>query len=175
MPAFDLSCCFGALTELLATVPSCPIQSEYKQAAAKYRKGLKVLEDLAKDKAGENPGQLRESFEVRPSLPGPRLLPTPPTNPPRLRARNVKQLELSLHLNLAMSELKLENWAAAAKAAGKAVALETKNPKALFRRGCAFAKTGQLDEAVADLASLVAADPTNAPARKVPYLAPIPT
>jgi Flp pilus assembly protein TadD len=64
---------------------------------------------------------------------------------------HLNQLELSLQLNLAMAEIKLENWTSAKKAATAAVAIEPTNVKALFRRGMALARSGSLEEATADL------------------------
>lgn len=54
-------------------------------------------------------------------------------------------------MNLAMAEIKLENWASAKKAAAAAVAIEPTNVKALFRRGMALARSGSFEEATVDL------------------------
>mmetsp|Transcript_31506 Transcript_31506/g.57442 ORF Transcript_31506/g.57442 Transcript_31506/m.57442 type:complete len:685 (+) Transcript_31506:72-2126(+) len=113
-------------------------KGDWKLAARQYRKGLKVVEDMSKLKPGPNPVQVSEA----------------------------KELELSLQLNLAMAELKLENWAAATKAATKAVEMDPSNVKALFRRAQAVGKTGGLDEAAADLSQCLKLDPTNAAAKK---------
>ncbi len=40
-------------------------KGEFKLAAAQYRKGLKLIADMRKDKSGENPVQLCEAKEVR--------------------------------------------------------------------------------------------------------------
>ena len=73
----------------------------------------------------------------------------------------------SLHGNLAACHVKLEAWERASTAASAALKLEPSNVKARFRRGVAYSKCGQLDEAKADLSAVIRSDPKNREARAV--------
>ncbi|KAJ0405661.1 hypothetical protein ATCC90586_004464 [Pythium insidiosum] len=71
----------------------------------------------------------------------------------------VKQLKLSLHLNLAQCYLKLEQWPKAIANCGDALALDAANPKALYRRALAFEKEKNLEAAAADVRAALASAP----------------
>ena len=130
-------------------------KGEAGPAATQYRKGIKVLEDMRKASSdavvdggkksgdGDNPIVLSPAQEVE-----------------------AHELELSLHLNLSMAEIKLKNYSAAIKAATSALKLDAKNVKALFRRGQAHRFSGNFSEAKADLTELLAQDSSNGSAKK---------
>jgi len=65
-------------------------------------------------------------------------------------AKQVNELLLSLHLNLAMCWLKLEKWVKAQESCTDALKLDPSNGKALFRRATAYEQLGELDKALAD-------------------------
>ncbi|GLE03766.1 hypothetical protein PINS_up012668 [Pythium insidiosum] len=71
----------------------------------------------------------------------------------------VRQLKLSLHLNLAQCYLKLEQWPKAIANCGDALALDASNPKALYRRALAYEKEKNLEAASADVRAALAAAP----------------
>merc|ERR1719152_625584 len=64
--------------------------------------------------------------------------------------------------------IKLSDWAPATKAATAALgcAGASRNVKALYRRGLARSRLGLLDQAKADLALALQADPTNRDAKR---------
>jgi tetratricopeptide (TPR) repeat protein len=71
----------------------------------------------------------------------------------------VDKLKLSLYLNLAQCYLKLEQWPKAIANCRDALALDAKNPKALYRRALAFEKEKKLDEAMQDVKAALAVAP----------------
>mmetsp|Transcript_14208 Transcript_14208/g.30004 ORF Transcript_14208/g.30004 Transcript_14208/m.30004 type:complete len:598 (+) Transcript_14208:339-2132(+) len=80
---------------------------------------------------------------------------------------SVRELFLSLHNNLAATLNQLELWDDAIISATNVLELDATNGKALFRRGVARFKSGQLDEARVDLTTVCRADPKNREARTV--------
>jgi hypothetical protein len=63
----------------------------------------------------------------------------------------VVMLRTSLHANVAACKIKLEDWDGAAGSADEVLATDPLHQKALYRRGYAKAKLGQLVEAAVDL------------------------
>jgi tetratricopeptide (TPR) repeat protein len=70
-------------------------------------------------------------------------------------------LTVATHLNLSMAYLKLNNVQKAFEAASKALELEPRNAKAVFRRGQALLANGDADSALADFeaSNSIQADP----------------
>ena len=79
---------------------------------------------------------------------------------------DVNAMRTSLHGNNAMVFMKVENWNSAIVSATAVLKLETKNVKALFRRGLSYHKVGFLEESRSDLTFLLEIEATNAPAIK---------
>ena len=75
-------------------------------------------------------------------------------------------LLVSLHPNLSMTLLKLEDWAGAAKNAGEALAVDGDNFKALYRLFLANFRRGALHEAKPMLLRACKLDPENKTARR---------
>ena len=73
---------------------------------------------------------------------------------------------VSLHPNLSMTLLKLEDWAGAAKNAGEALAVDGDNLKALYRLSLANFRHGALHEAKPMLLRACKLDPENKTARR---------
>ena len=157
-------------------------------AAAEYRSGLGLVDELAKQeadrKASLTPGEAAERDELALSL----QVRARREESARIRARTWRSLSLSLRarngpspterararapraapqLNLAMVLIKTREWAPAAKAATAALGVRgaDKNVKALYRRGLARARLSLLDGAKADLALALQLDPTNRDAK----------
>lgn len=61
---------------------------------------------------------------------------------------NSQKLQLAAHLNLAMCNLKLKNYSEALVACKKALELDEKNEKGLFRMAQAYSGMGEYDEAI---------------------------
>ncbi len=78
----------------------------------------------------------------------------------------VKTLLISLNGNMTMTLIKNGDWLAAKETASAVLALDAKNIKALYRRGCAYHKMDALDEAQSDLNKVLSLDDTNAAAKK---------
>lgn len=76
-----------------------------------------------------------------------------------------KEVLLSVQTNLAAAQLRLELWEDAAAAATAVLALDPASVKALFRRGVARARMGELSDAKADLTAVCKADARNRDAR----------
>ena len=72
----------------------------------------------------------------------------------------------SLHGNLAMVQLRQEEWSKVVVSCGEVLKIENDNVKALFRRGVAHNKGGSLDEAEVDLRRVLILDTNNAAAGK---------
>ncbi|KAL9179094.1 hypothetical protein ACHAXT_000136 [Thalassiosira profunda] len=66
-------------------------------------------------------------------------------------AEEVKEVKLSLHLNLALAYLKLEKLDNAHRCCNDALALDESNVKALYRRATVLYQTRKFDEATKDL------------------------
>ena len=77
----------------------------------------------------------------------------------------LKPVLISLHNNSAAAQIKLEAWEAAEASASQVLELEADNSKALFRRGMARGKLGQLSSAQQDLLAACKADPKDKNAR----------
>ena len=73
----------------------------------------------------------------------------------------IKELKLTHFNNLAMCHLKKDNWQKAHTNCTKALELDPKNVKALFRRGKCNAQLGHLDEAKEDLDQVIQLQPDN--------------
>ena len=71
---------------------------------------------------------------------------------------------VALHTNSAACHIREEAWGKAIAAANSSVEIDLTN-KALYRRGVAYARLGQLDEAKDDLATVCRADAKNREAR----------
>ena len=92
---------------------------------------------------------------------------------PKASAKLVTGVRLALRLNAAQAALNLSRWADAEGHAGAAVShavgepdLEAKYLKALYRRGIARSRRGDLSGAKADLLKVAKADPSNRAARR---------
>mmetsp|Transcript_41133 Transcript_41133/g.42030 ORF Transcript_41133/g.42030 Transcript_41133/m.42030 type:complete len:579 (+) Transcript_41133:59-1795(+) len=79
---------------------------------------------------------------------------------------DINALLVSLHGNMAMVQIKEEEWSAAIKSASEVLKIEPHNIKSLYRRGTAYNKLGNLDKSKADLMKTIELDPNNAPAKK---------
>lgn len=74
-------------------------------------------------------------------------------------------LVLAAHLNLAMSYLKMDDCFQAVEQCNKALELDTKNVKAIFRRGQARVQTSEYEEAKVDFEEVLALEPDNKAAK----------
>jgi FK506-binding protein 4/5 len=74
----------------------------------------------------------------------------------------VDALRLLCHLNQAACQLKQGSWAEARACCDKALDLDSKNVKALFRRGQAFTGMAEFDRARQDINDAIRLDPENA-------------
>lgn len=72
--------------------------------------------------------------------------------------------KVACNSNMAMCFIKLAKWAECKQAASAALALDSGNAKALFRRGCAYLETKDYEEARGDFKAVLAAEPGNADA-----------
>ena len=84
---------------------------------------------------------------------------TQPVSPATMA--QIKELKLVHFNNLAMCHMKLGNVQKARDNSSKALALDGKNIKALFRRGKCNSQLGALDEAKADFDQILAVEPDN--------------
>lgn len=75
-------------------------------------------------------------------------------------------LLLSGYLNISLCYLKLENFLDAIKVCDKALAIDPKNEKALFRRGQAKVEVNDCEEAINDFEALLKINPDNKAALK---------
>jgi len=73
----------------------------------------------------------------------------------------VNALRLPLHLNLAACLGKINRHNQAAENCNKALEIEKKNVKALFRRAQSYVQLKKLDEAKADLTTALEIEPKN--------------
>eukprot|EP01122_Echinamoeba_exundans_P009466 TRINITY_DN3360_c0_g1_i1.p1 TRINITY_DN3360_c0_g1~~TRINITY_DN3360_c0_g1_i1.p1 ORF type:complete len:360 (+),score=99.25 TRINITY_DN3360_c0_g1_i1:177-1256(+) len=71
-------------------------------------------------------------------------------------------VKLSCHLNNSMCHLKTKSWRGAVNSASSALELDSKNVKALFRRGQAAAEMNEFEDSIRDLNAAVALEPANA-------------
>lgn len=75
--------------------------------------------------------------------------------------KEAKVLKVSCYLNNAACKLKLKDFNEAAKLCTKVLELESRNVKALFRRGQAYIETADLDLAEVDIKKALEIDPSN--------------
>jgi len=87
-------------------------------------------------------------------------------NEPEASDPEAKALYVSSMGNAAMCRMKLKQWSDAIEAAGKVLKVDDSNVKALFRRGSARIRNGDLAEAKADLMAAYKIDPKNKEIRK---------
>lgn len=81
-----------------------------------------------------------------------------------LKARGQETL-LAAYLNLAMCYLKIHNYTEAQKNCDKALELDAKNEKGLFRRGQAYFGQKDFELAKVDFSKLLEIDPSNSAAK----------
>lgn len=79
----------------------------------------------------------------------------------------VSQLRLVLYNNMAMCQLRHSNYQHAISLCDKVLARDADNVKALYRRGAAYGKCGDLERSVNDLRRVTELDPTNQAARQL--------
>jgi len=72
-----------------------------------------------------------------------------------------KKLQLAAHLNLAVAYLKLKEYKSAQESCEKALALEPKNEKGLFRLGQAFYGMGEEEKAINEFNQVLEVNPSN--------------
>ena len=63
----------------------------------------------------------------------------------------VKNIKVTLFLNIASCYLKMENWDQTLRNCNDALEIDTNNIKGLFRRACAYEGKKELDKALVDL------------------------
>ena len=80
-------------------------------------------------------------------------------------AKTVSNLQISINSNLAAVYIKREQWGDAIAKASAVLKLEPANAKALFRRGVALSRMGELAAAKSDLLSAAKASPSDAAIR----------
>lgn len=82
-------------------------------------------------------------------------------SPSEEESSKAESLKLSLYLNVAQAQLLLKNYADAIEASTAAISFSVDNVKALFRRGSAHIRAGNIQEAKNDLLRAYKLDPTN--------------
>lgn len=75
--------------------------------------------------------------------------------------KKIEAIKLVLYLNLAMSQIKIQEYGDAILSCHKALDIETKNVKALFRRGQAYMLDAQFEKAKNDFKEALQYDPKN--------------
>jgi len=129
-----------------APAPSLPRTNDERLAAAESQK----KSGAASFKALQYEGASRHFFD------GLRLLAD--CDATGETGQRVRDLQLSLLLNLAICWLKLEKWAQAVETCTDALKIDAANSKALFRRATALEQLGELDNALADAKAATPAD-----------------
>ena len=124
------------------------------EAITYYCKGMEILCTAAESLRDFLIGRSRE--------------PIDPQNASRLSAiqKDIDELRISLLLNQALAELKLNRFQEAATHCTQILAFRPGNSKALFRRGVAKVKLGELSEGAEDFQRVLLVDPTNIDARR---------
>lgn len=79
---------------------------------------------------------------------------------------NINTLRLILYNNLAGCHLARENWEYVIELCNKILAKDENNVKALYRRGVAFGKLGNIEKAVPDLKKVITLEPNNTAAKE---------
>jgi len=79
---------------------------------------------------------------------------------------DVRELRISLYLNMAACQLQQENWPECIESTEKVLTIQGKNLKALYRRGVANARLGRLTKAKEDLTYVAKNDLKNKQARE---------
>lgn len=79
----------------------------------------------------------------------------------------VKAMELKLNINMAQGYMKMEEWNKTVESADKALDLDDKNPKALYRKAYAQMQTMAFTEAQTSLEKLLKEEPENAAAKSL--------
>ena len=123
-------------------------QGEYKKAMAAYHEIFMYVHGFSE---GSSPSP----------IPGQTTRPVTSEEMAQIR-----ELKLAHHSNLAMCNMKLGNVQKAQMNCSKALALDPKNVKALFRRGKCYAQLNALDEAKADLDAVLSLEPGNNDAKR---------
>jgi peptidylprolyl isomerase len=80
--------------------------------------------------------------------------------------QDVNAIKLTLHLNLAACQLKTKDYSDAVLNCCKALDIDTKNVKALFRRGQAYSRDNEFDKAKADFDECLQLSPSNKEVRQ---------
>ncbi|KAH8582008.1 TPR repeat-containing [Cryptosporidium sp. chipmunk genotype I] len=110
----------------------------YSDAREKYEKGLELLEKMDQ-KEGEEEG---------------------------FGQHEISELRQSLQLNLAMIYVKIQEWSKAIQVTGQVLKNNSKNVKALYRRGLARLGFGMYEESKEDFQMVLKLDPSNADAHR---------
>jgi FK506-binding protein 4/5 len=76
------------------------------------------------------------------------------------------QLKFAVQLNLALCYLKLGNYEECKRACNSALAFDSKNEKALFRRGQCQLASRNFDEAIEDFQTVLKFNPSNVAAKQ---------
>ena len=103
-------------------------------------------------KRGDTEGAIAQWLSGREKLDG---LNVEGTGDPQTKA-----LLLTLHTNIAMGMSKMQHWKEAVSSASSAIDLDPTSAKALYRRGMALRKMGELDRSKADLTEVLRLDPS---------------
>ena len=103
-------------------------------------------------KRGDTEGAIAQWLSGREKLDG---LNVEGTGDPQTKA-----LLLTLHTNIAMGMSKMQHWKEAVSSASSAIDLDPTSVKALYRRGMALRKMGELDRSKADLTEVLRLDPS---------------
>ncbi|KAH3767505.1 peptidyl-prolyl cis-trans isomerase FKBP4 [Pelomyxa schiedti] len=77
-----------------------------------------------------------------------------------------KKLKLPCYLNIAACKIATKEWNEVLENCKKALDLDPRNPRGIFRRGKAYAAIGEWDSAERDFNEVLLQQPTNADARK---------
>lgn len=85
---------------------------------------------------------------------------------PAASSAELTAMLITLYNNLSMVSVKQENWYKAISYANHTLKLDALSVKALYRRGLAHARIGDIDEAKADLSKCLQLEPTNTAAKK---------
>jgi len=164
---------FAHSTELKSRGTTCFKQQRWAEALEMYDDAAYYLADAffgaeAVESATrlEQPSSL-DGVSATQALTGGSRADGPP--PERFAGQNdeAKAMLLACLLNAAQCALKQEAWREAEKRAAKALQLDSKNVKALFRRGSARTRMGDYSDARADLRKACELDPKSREIREM--------